>query len=138
MMTLNIFGVGAAGNKAAIECIERGVIPEGNVKLINTTTKDIPEKYKINKDLVVQFSSMLGGCGKEPDKGDKAMTDAITEGNIDLGSMITDDCREIVLVTSTEGGTGCGATPVLAKYFEMVNIPVHVFAFVGFKMKPEV
>lgn len=133
MMNLNIFGVGAAGNKAAIECIERGIIPENCVKLINTTTKDIPEKYKINKNLIVQFSSMLGGCGKEPEKGDRAMTEAITEGKIDLGSMITDDCREIVLVTSTEGGTGCGATPVLAKYFELVNIPVHVFAFVGFQ-----
>ena len=31
------------------------------------------------------------------------------------------------------GGTGCGATPVVAKYFTALNIPVHVFAFIGFQ-----
>lgn len=129
-----IFGIGAAGNKAAIEAIEEGKIAEERVKLVNTTTKDIPEKYKIGKDMIVQFSSSLGGgCGKEPDKGYEAMVDAIQNEKIDFYSMVPEDVNEIVLVTSTEGGTGCGATPVLVQYFNQMDIPVHVFALIGFQ-----
>lgn len=133
MINVNLFGVGAAGNKAAITVLEKNYLDASHVKLVNTTTKDIPDKYKQGTDLVVQFSSMLGGCGKEPSKGAKAITDAILNNKIDLASMITEDCKEVILVASTEGGTGCGATPVIAKFFETMNIPVHVFALIGFQ-----
>lgn len=133
MLDLMVFGIGAAGNKAAIEAIEQRVIDESNVKLINTTTKDIPEKYKNDASRVIKFSSMLGGCGKEPTKGQKAMYQAIKNKDINFGTIVNPDTKAVVLVTSVEGGTGCGATPVVAKYFNALNIPVHVFAFVGFQ-----
>lgn len=133
MLELVLFGIGAAGNKAAIEALETRVIKEENVKLINTTTKDIPEKYKKDPSKVIKFSSMLGGCGKEPIKGQKAMFTAIKNKVIDFGKIVNPDIKAVVLVTSVEGGTGCGATPVVAKYFSALNIPVHVFAFIGFQ-----
>ena len=133
MLDLMLFGIGAAGNKAAIEALETRVISEENVKLINTTVKDIPDKYKKSPDKIVKFSSMLGGCGKEPIKGEKAMYNAIVNKSIDFSSLIHPDTKAVVLVTSIEGGTGCGATPVVAKYFTALNIPVHVFAFIGFQ-----
>lgn len=133
MLDMMLFGIGAAGNKAAIEALEERVINEENVKLINTTVKDIPDKYKNDPKKVFKFSSMLGGCGKEPVKGQKAMFQAIKDKVIDFGTMINVDTKAVVLVTSVEGGTGCGATPVVAKYFSALNIPVHVFAFVGFQ-----
>lgn len=133
MLELVLFGVGAAGNKAVIEALETRVINEENVKLINTTVKDIPEKYKKDPDKIIKFSSMLGGCGKEPIKGQKAMFQAIKDKTIDFGAIISPNTKAVVLVTSIEGGTGCGATPVIAKYFTALNIPVHVFAFIGFQ-----
>ena len=133
MLELSLFGLGAAGNKAVIEAIESKVISEHNAKLINTTVKDIPDKYKQNPHMVIKFSSMLGGCGKEPVKGQKAMFQAIRDKNVDLSAHISPDTKAVVLVTSIEGGTGCGATPVVAKYFTALNIPVHVFAFIGFQ-----
>lgn len=133
MLELTLFGIGAAGNKAAIEALEERVIAEENVKLINTTAKDIPEKYKKDPDKIIKFSSMLGGCGKEPVKGQKAMFQAIKDKVIDFSTLITPNTKAVVLVTSIEGGTGCGATPVIAKYFTALNVPVHVFAFVGFQ-----
>lgn len=133
MLELALFGIGAAGNKAAIEALEGKVINEENVKLINTTTKDIPERYKNDPDKIIKFSSMLGGCGKEPLKGQKAMFQAIKNKDIDFSKLISHTAKAVVLVTSTEGGTGCGATPVIAKYFTALNIPVHVFAFIGFQ-----
>jgi len=132
-MIINLFGIGAAGNKAAINAIRKGIIDDSFVKLLNTTTKDIPDEFKINTNLVVQFSSMLGGCGKEPEKGKKAIVKAIQQKQIEINKMISDDVREVVLVTSTEGGTGCGATPMIAKYFSAMDVPVHVFALIGFQ-----
>lgn len=132
MMNFVLFGVGAAGNKAAIEVIESRVMAKEKVKLVNTTVKDIPADYK-DADNIIKFSSMLGGCGKEPNQGKKAMFNAIKDKSVDLSKYIEADTRAVVLVTSIEGGTGCGATPVIAKYFMALNIPVHVFAFVGFQ-----
>lgn len=132
-MELEVFGIGAAGNKAAIKAIERNVVSKEYVKLFNTTTKDIPTEYK-NDDIVVPFaSSILGGCGKEPKKGRKAIQDAMNSGSVNIAEMIHSTTKEVVLVTSTEGGSGCGATPYIAKTLIALNIPVHVFAFVGFQ-----
>lgn len=127
-----LIGIGAAGNKAAIDVIECGVLDQTHVRLLNTTIKDIPEKYK-NSEMIVKFSSGLGGCGKEPSKGKKAIYNAITSHEVELGSMVPLGTKQVVLVTSTEGGTGCGATPIIAKYFEAMNLPVHIFAFIGFQ-----
>lgn len=133
-MELEVFGIGAAGNKAAIKLIDESIMSRDYVKLFNTTTKDIPTEYKNNSDLVITFaSSILGGCGKEPAKGRKAIEDAMNNGNIDIAEIIHPETKEIILVTSTEGGTGCGATPYIAKRLIALNIPVHIFAFVGFQ-----
>ena len=59
-MELEVFGIGAAGNKAAIRAIEAGIISDEYVKLFNTTTKDIPAEYK-NSDIVIPFSSSILG-----------------------------------------------------------------------------
>ena len=44
-MRTRLIGLGAAGNKAAIEAVERGIIPCNNVMLLNSTLKDIPADY---------------------------------------------------------------------------------------------
>lgn len=132
-MEIELFGIGAAGNKAVIKAIEDGVITKDYAKLFNTTTKDIPSEYK-NDDLVIPFSSsVLGGCGKEPKKGRKAIEDAMNSGNVNIAELLHTGTKAVALVTSTEGGTGCGATPYIAKKLIALNIPVHIFAFVGFQ-----
>lgn len=133
MLDLVLIGLGAGGNKAAIEAIESGIIDINKVKLINTTLKDIPDKFKNNSSSVIKFSSMMGGCGKEPIKGQRAMFEAIKNKAIDFSTFINAETKAVILVTSIEGGTGCGATPVVAKYFTALNIPVHIFALVGFQ-----
>ena len=47
-MTATVIGSGACGNKAAIELIEAGVVDRDHVKLLNTTSKDIPESTMIH------------------------------------------------------------------------------------------
>lgn len=125
-----LFGVGAAGNKAALTAYKEGVVNAATMKLINSTTQDIPEEFK-NHESTIKFGN--GGCGKESIKGRKAMFDEIKNRKIDLSRYIDIDTKMVCIVTSTEGGTGSGATPVIAKYFCALNIPVHVFAFIGFQ-----
>lgn len=133
MIQMTIFGCGAAGNKAAITAVETGVIPADHIRLLNTTSKDIPEQYANDPNMFVPFTSGLGGCGKESSKGREAIFQAIKDKKIDLAALINDDAKEVALVSSVEGGTGSGAIPVIAHLFNNMNIPVHVFAFVGFQ-----
>lgn len=128
-MRVKILGFGAAGNKAAIECIKQGIIAKNDVALLNTTLKDIPETYK---DLGYLFSSDLGGCGKERNEGKKAMLKAIQDSELDMASFVDDDTQLVCLVASTEGGSGSGSINIAAKYYQAMNIPVHVFSLIGF------
>jgi len=132
MLNMTIFGVGAAGNKAAINLIENGIVAPEYIKLLNTSSKDIPEEYK-NSDIFVAFSSGLGGCGKESSKGKAAIVNAMRKGTIDFGDLFNEDSQEVVLVSSVEGGTGSGSVPQIAKFFIENNVPTHVFALIGFQ-----
>ena len=133
-MELVCLGIGAAGNKAALQLLEDGVLQQQQIKLLNTTTRDIPEEIKLEKaDMIVSFSSTLGGCGKEPEKGYEAIVNTIKSNKIDFNSMVQVDTKAVIIVTSVEGGTGCGATPIIAKLFTKMNLPVHIFAMIGFQ-----
>ena len=131
-MKLVVIGVGACGNKAAINIMDKGILPDNCIKLINTTAKDIPTEYRNQENMFYKFSS-LDGCGKESSKGKSEMIKSISTRDIILGDMLNTDTQEVVLVTAVEGGTGCGATPVIAQYFIGMGIPVHVYAFIGFQ-----
>ena len=87
MMKMTVFGLGAAGNKACIALIESGVVDKDHVKLLNTTSRDIPDEYK-DPNLYIEFLSGLGGCGKEPAKGRAAITTAIQNKDIDMGQLL--------------------------------------------------
>lgn len=132
MLNMTVFGVGAAGNKAAINLIEKGVIAPEYVKLLNTSSKDIPDEYK-NSDIFVAFSSGFGGCGKESSKGKAAIVNAMRKGVVDFGDLFNEDSQEVVLVSSVEGGTGSGSVPQIAKFFVDNDVPTHVFALIGFQ-----
>ena len=132
-MNMTVFGIGAAGNKAAIALIENNILDAQHIKLLNTTVKDIPDEYVNDPNLFVPFSSGLGGCGKESSKGRSAIINAINSKQINFAELLNEDSKEVILVSSVEGGTGSGSVPVVAKYFDAMNIPVHVFAFIGFQ-----
>ena len=124
-----VLGLGAAGNKAAIRAIEVDAIDKGYVTLINSTEKDIPEEYKKN---AVIIGNNLKGCGKERDISKSAIVSYLREH--DTFSNIPEDVDRVVIVTATEGGTGSGSTPILAKYIrDVIGINTSIFAFTGFE-----
>ena len=75
MLKAKVIGIGQCGNKAVIDLIENGIIGPNDVLLMNTTLKDIPEKYrelamliegtegcKGYKDYMYHFKGFLIGC----------------------------------------------------------------------------
>ena len=66
-----VIGIGAAGNKAAIQLLKDEVMDKNNILLLNSTLKDIPEEYK---ELGVEFGNVKG-AGKERELAKSMMVD---------------------------------------------------------------
>lgn len=125
-----VIGIGAAGNKATIKAVELGLIDRSNFVLINTTTKDIAPDYIENAIIIGKDR----GCGKERSISLQAISSYIQKVENDDFINIPANVERIVIVTSTEGGTGSGATPILDKYIRNVmGYNVSIFAFAGFE-----
>ena len=132
MMKIKVIGTGAAGNKATIALIENGVISADQALLINSTLKDVPANYR---HIAVQFSNSTGGCGKERAVAKKLCAQSIGDNTLNrLDSLMNPDDQICVIVSSSEGGTGCGSAPLIAKYMSEVNgARVHMVVFTGFQ-----
>lgn len=132
-MNAKLIGIGAAGNKAAIEAIEQGVMDRKQVLLLNSTLQDVPAEYK---DIATRFSSTqdTGGCGKEPQIAEDLMMSALQDGTVNLDGLLDPEDKCVFIVASSEGGSGCGAANVVAAYFNQVlGCHVHMFVFTGFE-----
>lgn len=122
-----VFGLGAAGNKAVIRAMELEVISKAHGSIINTTLKDIPSDYTENAIIIGKNK----GCGKERSISLEAIKNYLKNNEMNL---IPADVDRVVVVSSTEGGTGSGAAPILAKYIRTVlGYNVSIFAFTGFE-----
>lgn len=138
-MYCKLIGLGAAGNKAAITAVDEKIISIENVMLVNSTLKDIPADFQ-NRDgaNVYQFINAYGGCGKERSMSNELCMSTLEADTIKINKFL--NCGEdteaelVIIVASTEGGTGSGAAPVIADYVRHVlGIPVHVFGIAGFE-----
>ncbi|MBP5597638.1 MAG: hypothetical protein J6Y02_19865 [Pseudobutyrivibrio sp.] len=127
-MKTKFFGLGAAGNKAAIKILEDGLCSKDELILVNSTKKDIPYDFDGKSTI---FNTTGGGCGKERSVAKQYAIDAIKAGKFDDAFQESDE--SYVFITSLEGGTGSGATPIIAKYCsEVLGKIVHIVAFAGF------
>ena len=133
-----VIGIGAAGNKAAAQLMKSKVLDRSQVIMLNSTDRDIPAEYKT--DLFIEFGN-TGGCGKSRELAKSLMLEALQIGKIPIDQFIDGDEKFFVIVTSTEGGTGSGASPILGEYIQSITrsednpngIPVHMVAFTGFE-----
>ena len=132
MLKIKVIGCGAAGNKAAIELHKKGFDLK-NITLINSTSRDIPADYKNNSIIFGASNETLGGCGKERNVGKALLLKDLKTGSIDIDSIVDPDTNVCIIVSSTEGGSGSGVIPILAKYIvEVIGVPVITCLFFGF------
>lgn len=128
-MKFNYVGLGAGGNKAVMSLITNGIAEQSDVILINSTNKDIPDEFKGSTIILKPDNT---GCGKERSLAKEYTLKSLKTGVLD--SVIGKDVTNVILVTSVEGGTGSGATPVIAKYIsEVLALNVHIICFTGFE-----
>ena len=132
MLSFSVIGCGAAGNKAVIGLMNIGYNPD-KCYLLNSTTKDIPKEYHSKMMIFGSSSNRLGGCGKERSIGREMLLADLKSGQIDIDSIVDPNDQAIILVGSTEGGSGSSSIPILAKYFKQVhNKNVICVFFFGF------
>lgn len=130
-MKIKVLGLGAAGNKAVINLIEKGTVTKEQTLLLNSTLRDVPTEYRAQ---AVQYLNGAG-AGKERGLAKQLCLETIQEGKLEqLDALITDEDELVVLVASSEGGTGSGSLPIIAKYYRhVIDLPVHCFVFTGFE-----
>ena len=131
-MKAKVIGIGAAGSKAAINLIEKGIMERKDVILINSTIGDVPIEYR---DIAIKYSNSTGGAGKERKAAKQLCIASINDGTLScLDSLMDPDDKMVIIVNSSEGGTGCGSAPVIAKYMnDVIGTKVHTFVFTGFE-----
>ena len=132
---INLYlGIGAAGNKIAINMADNlGIIDMQDVRLINSTLKDIPDKYKDSAIRISSGSSEFGAA-QERSRGKQMAFDAIQSNMLKLDNIVEPQHQKVVIFTSVAGGTGSGASVVIAKYLrEVIKIPVEIYAIMGFE-----
>ena len=130
-MKVLLVGVGAAGNKAVVSAVESGTVDIQDTMIINSTTKDFPSNYEGKK---IVLSDGDTGCGKERSIADEYAKAAMNSGKFTFTDIDMDQYASVAIVTSVEGGTGSGASPIIAKLFKKVyNKNVHIIAFIGFE-----
>lgn len=129
---MKIIGIGAAGNKAVWSAVEGGSLEANEVLLMNSTFKDFPNE---TTDRCVLISN-IGGCGKEREVGTEIMNTYLSDQarvNKLFNEFIKNEGEHIIIVTSTGGGTGSGASIPLAKYcYEQFKADVTIIGFKGF------
>lgn len=134
-MNVKIIGIGAAGNKAAIKAVEERVVSENDILLMNTAFQDIPIAYK-GRSLLFGPTTFGGGCGKERNRSKELICKCIENNNPDTFAQALNQLISpgdlVVIVTSTEGGTGSGSAPILASYIsDVLGVRPQLVAFTG-------
>lgn len=136
MLNFQVIGVGAAGNKATLQLIKDQVVSREDVFLINSTDKDIPEDFKSNGRYKV-IGDGIDGCGQERSKGRDIAYLALQNHTLDLEAFLKPTTDAVIVITSTEGGTGSGASVVISQFLkDVLDMDVIVFAITGFSEFP--
>lgn len=133
MKNFYVIGIGGCGNKILIQAIEERIVPKENALLINTTKKDIPLKYQSDALIFSNDEEADYGCAKNREASKQLILQWLKANADELDERIPESIEEVVVINSTEGGTGSGAAPLLCRYIdEEMNIPVINIPVLGF------
>ena len=131
-MNYFIIGIGGCGNKIVSQGVEAGIISKSKYLLMNSTDKDIPAGYKS----IVFSENKDYGCAKNRAASKSLIINWLQNGGADeLADIIDETVDCVIIVNSTEGGTGSGAADIICKYLSddldipsVINIPVFGFS----------
>lgn len=116
VVNVKVLGVGGGGGNAINTMVKKGI---QDVEFIAINT-DIASLRKSNAHKTVQIGKKLTngrGAGANPDIGQKS-----AEENIEEIETLLQDTQMVFVATGMGGGTGTGATPIVAKVAKDMGI----------------
>lgn len=88
----------------------------------------------LSADLEYHYCDEPNGCQNDPDMGRSLALKMLPA----LDKIINDGARKVILLSTLGGGTGSGATPVIAKHFVDNGIALHCVVSLPFEFEGEV
>ena len=130
---IKVLGIGGGGNNAVNHMFEKG-IKDVNFIVCNTdhqalTKSPVPVKVQIGEALTEGR-----GAGSQPEIGRKAAIENIT----DVMEAISGNTKMVFITTGMGGGTGTGATPVIAKACKDAGLLTIAVVTIPFKSEGKV
>lgn len=133
MCKIMVIGIGAAGNKAVLNVVEKGVVRVEDTLMVNSTQMDIPSSYTGESIVLTDKDT---GSGKERNLSKQYLKSALSTGKFNIADTIN-KYESIIVISSVEGGTGSGSTPKIAQLIRDVYCKTpHIIAITGFEEDP--
>jgi len=132
---VKIIGVGGAGNNTITNLMKAGVSKYEYIDLIavNTDARQL-RITKAKKKIVIGRNICKGfGAGNDPEKGEAAAKESSEKLK-----KILENADLIFLTCGLGGGTGSGATPVIAEIARELRIPVLAMCTLPFSSEGEI
>ncbi len=107
---IKVLGIGGGGNNAVNHMFERG-IKDVNFIVCNTDLQALSESAVPVKVEIGEALTEGRGAGSRPSIGRQAAVESIS----DVMDALSGNTRMVFITTGMGGGTGTGATPVIAK-----------------------
>ncbi len=130
---IKVLGIGGGGNNAVNHMFEKG-IRDVNFVVCNTdhqalTTSPVPIKVQIGESLTEGR-----GAGSKPEVGRQAAIENIN----DVMDALSGNTKMVFITTGMGGGTGTGATPVIAKACKDAGLLTIAVVTIPFKSEGKV
>jgi cell division protein FtsZ len=130
---IKVLGIGGGGNNAVNHMFEKG-IKDVNFVVCNTdhqalTKSSVPVKVQIGEALTEGR-----GAGSQPEIGRKAAMENIN----DVMEALSGNTKMVFITTGMGGGTGTGATPVIAKACKDAGLLTIAVVTIPFKSEGKV
>lgn len=113
---IKILGIGGCGNNA-VNAMYRMGITDVDLIVANTDS-DVLKKSPVSSKIQLGVELTNGMGATSPDIGREATAESIDE----FCSLLEPSLQIVVLIAGMGGGTGTGATPVIADFFRRHNI----------------
>ncbi len=113
---IKVFGIGGGGSNAVARMFEEG-IQEVELFIVNTDLQHLNSLPVPNKIHIGQNITRGLGAGSKPEIGEEAARE-----NLDLIKEAMEGADMVFLATGLGGGTGTGATPVIAEAAKEMGI----------------
>ncbi len=128
---IKIVGVGGGGGNAVNELYQQGSLTDVSFMVCNTDLQAM-EKLSVPNKLQIGFEGL--GAGGDPDKA----RNLAEESREDIKNALSDGTKMVFIIAGMGGGTGTGASPIIAEIAQELNILTVAIVTLPFAFEGEI